>query len=83
MLILYLYYRNTAEIKATSVTLSMLIFIGCYLLLVFLILITNLKFNTELTVISTGFCHIIVWLNGMSFAVPLIFATLLIKMLRV
>ena len=86
MLILYLYYRNTAEIKATSVTLSMLIFIGCYLPIAFLILVTirsYFKVNFELRVLNTVICHTIVWLNGMGFSVPLILATLLVKMLRV
>ena len=86
MLILYLYYRNTAEIKATSVTLSMLIFIGCYLLLAFLIFITirkSVKANFELRILNTVFCHIMVWFNGMGFSLPLILATLLVKMLRV
>ena len=86
MLILYLYYQNTAEIKATSVTLSMLIFIGCYLLLVSLILITirsHFKVNFEFRVLNSVFCHIIVWFNRMGFPLPLISATLLVKMLRV
>ena len=86
ILILYLYYRNTAEIKATSVTLSILIFIGCYLLLAYLTLNTirkNIKANLELQVLNTIFCHITFWLNGMGFSLPLILAVLLVKMLRI
>ena len=51
VLVLYSFYRNEKEIKATSVSLSMLIFIGCYLILLFLMLLmieSNLKHDNTI-----------------------------------
>ena len=82
ILVMYLYYRNCPEIKATSVPLSILIFIGCYLLLFFLILIL-IESNFEHDAMYANICIPILWLSGIGFPIPLIFATLLVKMLRI
>ena len=85
VLVLYSFYRNEKEIKATSVSLSMLIFIGCYLILLFLMLLTiesNLK-HDNIIKNSNILCITLIWLSGIGLPVPLIFTTLLVKILRI
>ncbi len=77
LLILYVVFRNEPNIKSTSVSLSMLIFTGCYLLV---------GFNVSLVLYDLyrlDLCMLHVWLSGVGLSVPLILATLLVKMLRV
>ena len=77
-LILYVCFHKEPEIKATSVTLSMCMFLGGYILLLFipLYLVTSL--------IPTSFlCMWRVWFCGLGLPFPLILGTLLFKMLRV
>ena len=77
-LILYVYFRKEPEIKATSVTLSMCMFLGCYILLLYI----PLYLVTSLT--PTSFlCMWCVWFTGLGLPFPLILGTLLFKMLRV
>ena len=80
-LVLYLYYRNHNVIKATSPYLSLLMFAGCYLLYITVILkLTYATFPLSKTcfriVVETNFITI---LNGFS----LILITTFIKLLRV
>ena len=77
LLALFLYFHKEPNIKSTSVPLSILIFIGCYFLAgytVCLILYEVYRFDL---------CMASVWLSGTGLSVPLILATILIKMLRV
>ena len=87
ILTLYLYYRNHAEVKASSVLLSLLIFTGCYLIVLFLVFLTiarlNHNFDSANESYNAGICHILIWLSGIGLPTPLIFATLLVKMLRI
>ena len=77
-LILYVYFHKEPEIKATSVTLSMCMFLGCYILLLYI----PLYLVTSLT--PTSFlCMWRVWFTGLGLPFPLILGTLLFKMLRV
>ena len=80
-LVLYLYYRNHNVIKATSPYLSLLMFAGCYLLYITVILkLTYATFPLSKTflriLLDTNFITI---LNGFS----LILITTFIKLLRV
>ena len=77
LLVLFLYFRNEPNIKSTSVSLSLLIFIGCYFLVGYtfcLILYEVYRFDL---------CMVSVWFSGTGLSIPLILATILIKMLRV
>ena len=74
LLILYVIFRNEPSIKSTSVSISMLIFIGCYILIGYSIL---------LPVYQLDFCMTLIWLSGNGLSMPLILATILVKMLRV
>ena len=77
LLVLYIYFRNERSIKSTSVSLSMLIFTGCYFLVGFTVgLILNRQYRFD-------FCMVNVWLSGLGLSIPLILATILVKMLRV
>ena len=82
ILCLYLFYRKEKEVKATSVSLSLLMFLGCYLLIGFLATIAveaSLTYEPE----HFNLCTLIVWLSGIALPIPLILATLLVKMLRI
>ena len=79
LLFLYIIFRNEPSIKSTSVSISMLIFIGCYILIGYSIsLIASKQDLYEL-----DFCMAHVWLSGIGLSIPLILATILVKMLRV
>ena len=84
VLILFIYYRNEPEIKATSPKLSLLMFLGCYLL------ITGVSVNTvgysfqvpsNWDFILRAGCGFVIWC--VSIGANLIFATLLVRMLRI
>ena len=77
LLILYIVFRNEPNIKSTSVSLSILIFIGCYILVAFLLVVML----SELYLFDQ--CMLQVWLGGFGLSVSLILATTLVKMLRV
>ena len=75
LLILFIVFRNEPSIKSTSVSLSMLIFIGCYILVGYSACL--------IIVIEPDFCMTLIWLSGVGLSLPLILATILVKMLRV
>ena len=66
--ILYIYFYNEPEIKATSVAVSLCMFLGCYLQLVF----NGLLFLKKTTIT----CYLRVWLSGIGLSSLLIFTTL-------
>ena len=77
LLVLYIVFRNQPSIKSTSVSLSMLMLIGCYILIGYSIfLMVDELYPLDL-------CMVHVWLGGIGLSIPLIFATILMKMLRV
>ena len=73
--LLYVIFRKEKEIKATSVTISMCMFLGCYLLIMHLplLLFSENSFS----------CHLFSWLCLTGIPFLLIMATLFVKMLRV
>ena len=78
ILILFLYYRNAPEIKATSPYLSLTMFLGCYSLFA-----SGIIRAISPSVIHDGvfFCNAPKWC--LSLGLYLIFAPLIMKMLRV
>ena len=80
-LIVYLYYREHKIIKATSPYLSLLMFVGCYLLCFSTaIIITQKSVALSLGALSVNICFIFVLAaNGIN----LIMITLFVKLLRV
>ena len=81
LLILYLCFYNKPSVKSTSVSLSLLIFLGCYLLTLFSMILMIGKYLGISNLVN--FCMILVWLSGLGVSIPLILATILVKMLRV
>ena len=85
-LVLYFCFCKEPGIKATSVSLSMLIFIGCYLLIVYM-LILNFTLLPSYPRLSSKLRNVVcftrVWLNALGFPIALILSTLLVKLLRV
>lgn len=84
--VLYLYYRKERSIKATSVSLSILIFIGCYLLVLFMLLV-NIQilplYHKQSRALKNAVCSIAVFVNATACPVVVIISTLIVKMLRV
>jgi len=78
ILVLFIYYRRAAEIKATSPNLSLLMFLGCYLLLA-----STLFHTISDAVVNHGpfFCSSVIWCAGLG--INFIFGVLLVRMLRV
>ena len=78
MLILFLYYRNAPEIKATSPYLSLIMFLGCYSLFA-----SAMVSALSPAVIHDGvfFCNAPLWCS--SLGLHLILAPLFMRMLRV
>ena len=78
ILILFLYYRNAPEIKATSPYLSLIMFLGCYFLFA-----RGVIEATYFYIIHDGvfFCSSETWSTDIGF--HLVFAPLIMKMLRV
>ena len=74
LIVLYIIFHNEPSIKSTSVSISMLILTGCYILIGYSIL---------LPVYQLDFCMTLIWLSGIGLSIPLILATILVKMLRV
>ena len=83
ILVLYMYYFKEPEIKSTSVSLSLLMFCGCYIILLYLLL--ALIYTQSLVPSDSPFniCTAIIWLSITGVSLPLILATLMVKMLRV
>lgn len=82
LLVGFIYFRHEPEIKSTSFSLSLLIFLGCYLTLIYLCLNLHLHHpgpNKALAVL----CFSLHLLSGLGIPSALILATLAIKMLRI
>ena len=82
-LILYIYFYKEPEIRATSVTLSLCMFLGCYILLFYIPLLLIEAQSSEFTLLTDVICMLLVWFSGLGLPSPLILGTLLLKMLRV
>lgn len=84
VLVLYLYYRNEPEIKATSVSISLCMFLGSYLCLSYPLLVVTESHLASLEN-ETGdiLCQFKLWFNGVALPTSLILVTIFAKMLRV
>ena len=86
MLVLYIWFRNEPDIKATGVSLNILTFLGCYLLWFYLVLlnINGLPNDyTESLCFANHVCKLQLWFNGSSIPRALIVSVLLVKLARV
>ena len=82
VLALYIFFRKEPEIRATSTSLSLIMFLGCYLLALYLAMLALSPFIGPIAG-NFNICSLLVWLSGVGISLPLIYATLLVKMLRV
>ena len=84
-LFLYVVFRNEPEIKSTSLSLSLFMFFGCYLTLVYLILllISDQPNDTIDLSFYEKLCSLLQWTSGLGIPLPMIVATLLIKLIRI
>ena len=83
MLVLYLNFWNEPAIKATGVSLNILMFLGCYLLLVFLTVNVLPKYYMKSMVFRNFMCKLSLWFHGFSIPTILISSILLVKLVRV
>ena len=75
LLALFFCFRNEPDVKSSSVSLSVMMFIGCYLFVAYtIIIIIGENFQLDLCMVR---------ISDLSLCVPLVLATLLVKMLRV
>ena len=82
--VLYILFRNETEIKATSVPVSISMFLACYLLLSLVpVLLVKAYPDSRVSVPHSATCHFIGWLGGTGIPVPLILSIIMVKMLRV
>ena len=82
LLILYIYFRNEPSVKASSSSLSLLLFLGCYIMIIYTIIVMFDE-SQSIKPLWLDLCMVHVWLSGIGLSMPIILATLLIKMLRV
>ena len=84
-LVLYICFREEPEVKATSFALSLLAFLGCYVNLAYLIVLFCLNHTLDSIDIprDNSLCVSLPWLANVGLSLPLMLATLLVKMLRV
>ena len=85
-LLLYLCFRKEPEVKATSFTISLFLFAGCYFNLLYIILIVYFEhpaFNARSTKHQNTVCNLFLWFSGTGISMPLMLATLLVKLMRV
>ena len=84
--ILYIFYRNKPAIKATSSSLSSLIFIGCYTWIFYLCILNftlPTSYHKQPSFTRNAVCLMRMWLNGLGYPVVLIVGTTLVKMIRI
>ena len=79
--VLFIYYRNIEEIRATSLPLSLLIFTGCYLLYIAAIVLASREFAADDPTAFSALCNIEVWLA--TIGLEMIFSVLFVRLLRV
>ena len=84
-LVFYICYRKEPEIKATSYMITMVIFVSCYILMLYLVLLASEHFHVmpTKTFFKDAVCLARSWINLIGVPGPVIVATVLIKMLRV
>ena len=82
IMLMFLCFRKEKEVKATSFTVSLCMFLGCYLLLLGPLLSFGLGISQK-ALVNNILCNVNAWLNLIGIPFSLILATLFVKMLRV
>ena len=82
IMFMFLCFRNEKEVKATSFSVSLCMFLGCYLLLLAPLLGLGLGISQKPLVKNIA-CNVNAWIGLYGIPFSLILATLFVKMLRV
>ncbi len=84
MLLGYSFFRQEPEVKSTSFSLSLLVFLGCYLLFIYLsiLLYFHQPWATSNQTLD-GLCISLNWFSGLGIPHALILVTSLVKTLRI
>ena len=85
-LLLYICFRKEPEVKASSFTISLFLFVGCYFNLTYMSLLIYFRqpvFNELSISHQNTVCNLLLWLSGPGTSLSLMLATLLVKILRV
>ncbi len=88
VLVLYCYYRKKDSIKSTSFSLSIMIFIGCYLILLYVVF-SDMYYLPQYDILKASAnyrkieCLARIWLHALGIPSIFIFATLMVKIARV
>ena len=81
---LYAYFRNEPEIKASSFSVSLCIFLGSFCLLINTVLVlVEAQPASDVSVPASAVCILLSWLSPLGLPFALIVSALLVKMLRV
>ena len=84
MLFGYSFFRQEPEIKSTSFTLSLLVFLGCYLLFVYLSILLYFHQPWATSDHTLDFlCISLNWFSGLGVSSAMIMVTLLVKIFRI
>ena len=75
LLVLFICFRNDPNVKSTNFSISLLMFIGCYILVGYIVVLILPP--------TIDVCIILVWPSALGLSVPLILTALLVKMVRV
>ena len=85
MLVLYISFHKEPEVKATSFSLSLLMFVGCYFNL-FYITLLYYSVHTASTIhirYQHVICNLFLWFSAPGVSLPLMLAVLLVKIIRI
>ena len=84
ILFLYIFFREEQEIKATSFTISLCIFLGCYLLLSCSSVILAKSWILYGVNNTAGIlCQMLTWSGTIGIPASMILATIIVKMVRI
>ena len=82
-LMLYIWFHKEPEVKATSFALSLIAFVGCYVDLAYLVVLFCLNHTLDSINVprDDSFYVSLPWLANVGLSLPLMLATLLVRML--
>ena len=84
ILFFYIFFRKEEEIKATSYTISLCMFLGCYLLLFRTSVLLSESWRISgLNITADILCQMLSWFSIIGIPSSIILATLLVKMARI
>ena len=85
-LVLYIHFRHEPAIKATSTSLSLLIVVGCYIWIFYLLMLNSTllpSYPRQTSATRNVICVFRAWLHGIGYPVVLVMSVLIVKLLRI